>query len=305
MLIHLSRVSRYAFQSFWRNLWLSAVIIFVMMLALLSANFFILTNLFVDTALSLIEKRVNITVNFDTTASEQDVLALADRLRSLPEVATVEYISKQAAKEYMIKKFEKSGNTAIRDSFEELESNPLFSSLVVRAQHIDGYPFILETLDLSQNKDLISDKRYEDKKDLINRMQRFKDKVQGVGAIVLLFFTFIAVLIVYNTIKLSIYARKKEVGIMKLVGATNWFIRAPLIIEGMIYSVFAVLATILITYPLLGVIQPYMGYFDGQGLDILAYFSKNFTTIFGGELLAALTLSILSSLFAIGRYLKI
>ena len=92
---------------------------------------------------------------------------------------------------------------------------------------------------------------------------------------------------------------------MKLVGATNWFIRAPLIIEGMIYSVFAVLATILITFPLLGVIQPYMGYFDGQGLDILAYFSKNFVTIFGGELLAALALSIVSSLFAIGRYLKI
>ncbi len=305
MLIHLSRVCRYAFQSFWRNLWLSAVIIFVMMLALLSANFFILTNLFVDTSLSLIEKRVNITVNFDTTAPEQDILSLSDRLRAMPQVATVEYVSKQAAKDYMVKKFEKEGNTTIRDSFEELESNPLFSSLVVRAQHIDDYPTILAALDLTQNKNLISDKRYEDKRDLVNRMQGFKKKVQGVGAVALLFFTFIAVLIVYNTIKLSIYARKKEVGIMKLVGATNWFIRAPLVVEGMIYSVFAVLATILVTFPLLGIIQPYMGYFDGQGLDVLAYFSKNFVNIFGMELLVALGISILSSLFAIGRYLKI
>lgn len=305
MLIHFSRVSRYAFQSFWRNLWLSAVIIFVMVLALLSANFFILTNLFVDTSLSIIEKRVNITVNFDITAPEQDILALADRLRAMPQVGTVEYVSKQAAKDAMIKKFEKEGNTTIRDSFEEIESNPLFSSLVARARRMDDYPAILAALDLTQNKDLISDKRYDDKRDLITRMQSFKKKVQGVGAITLLFFTFIAVLIVYNTIKLSIYARKKEVQIMKLVGATNWFIRAPLIVEGMIYSVFAVLATILITYPLLGIIQPYTSYFDGQGLDVLAYFSKNFTTIFGGELLAALALSILSSLFAIGRYLKI
>lgn len=305
MLIHLSRVSRYAFQSFWRNLWLSAVIIFVMMLALLSANFFILTNLFVDTSLSIIEKRVNITVNFDITAPEQDILAMADRLRAMPQVATVEYVSKEAAKEYMIKKFEKEGNTTIRDSFEELESNPLFSSLVIKAQKMEDYPTILTALELTQNKDLISDKRYDDKRDLIQRIQVFKNKVQGVGAITLLFFICIAILIVYNTIKLSIYARKKEVQIMKLVGATNWFIRAPLIVEGMIYSIFAVLATILITFPLLGVIQPYMGYFDGQSLDILAYFSKNFTTIFGTELLAALALSIMSSLFAIGRYLKI
>ncbi|MBI2644785.1 ABC transporter permease [Candidatus Uhrbacteria bacterium] len=305
MLIHLSRVSRYAFQSFWRNLWLSAVIIFVMMLALLSANFFVLTNLFVDTSLSIIEKRINITVNFDTTAPEQDVLAMADRLRAMPQVATVEYVSKEAAKEYMVKKFEKEGNTTIRDSFDELESNPLFSSLIVKARRMEDYPAILAALDLTQNKDLISDKRYDDKRDLIQRIQGFKKKIQGVGTVALIFFTLIAILIVYNTIKLSIYARKKEVQIMKLVGATNWFIRAPLIVEGMIYSIFAVLATILITFPLLGVIQPYMNYFDGQGLDVLAYFSKNFVNIFGTELLIALGISILSSLFAIGRYLKI
>lgn len=306
MLVNIFRVVKFAFQNFWRNFWLSIVTISIITLSFLSVNFFIFTNALVDTAMHAIEDRVNITVNFKTTASEPSILALKDVIAKNEYVESVEYISKQSAFERFRAQKEKEGNTIITESLDQFEENPLFASLLIKAKDIHYYPAITQILNQSQYESIVEKTNLNDKSVVIAKLSTLKERVKQVGLIINIFFGLIAVLIVYNTIRITIYTRKDEIGIMKLVGGSNWYIRAPLVLESVIYSIVAIILTIMIIYPLLGVLQPYTSnYFDGQAFDILAYFSNNFFVIFGYQLLASVLLNMGSSALAIGRYLKV
>src|SRR4029079_12844082 len=128
MLVNVVRVIKFAFQNFWRNFWLSIVTISIITLSFLSVNFFIFSNTLVDTALTAIENRVNITINFKITTQEPDILSLKNELEKSKYVASVEYVSKQAALERFKAQQEKAGNTAITESLNQFEENPLFAS---------------------------------------------------------------------------------------------------------------------------------------------------------------------------------
>lgn len=305
-MVSLFRIVKFAFQNLFRNIWLALATISIITLALVSVNFFILANALVDTSLTAIEKRINISVYFKPTGQEADFLTLADRLRALPEVEEVTYVSKDEALEKLKAKYDTSKSPIVADSLKELGENPLTASLIVRAKSVEQYPPIEALLNEQQYEQLIDKKEFDDRTMLIQKIKEFKKKAASVGMVVNLFFALIASLIVYNTIRITIYTRKKEVGIMKLVGATNMFVRGPLVLEGALYSVIAIVLTLLILYPLLGAIQPSVeSFFDGEAFDVLGYFSSNFVSIFGAELVASLALTVISSSLAIGRYLKV
>lgn len=306
MLIKPYRIIRFALQNFWRNLWLSTVTVTVMTLGLLSVNFFILSNVFLDTALKAVEERVNMTVFFKPTAQESDIQALITRFENLPDVSKVEYITKEMALTTLKERFSAEGNTLIQDTLKELDTNPLSGNLIIQAKDVSKYGDIQKILASSEYESFIEHQTIDDRGLLIEKIKTLKDQVLRTGIGINIFFAFIVILIIFNTIRMTIYTRKREIGIMKLVGATNWFIRAPLIVESVVYSVIAVALTILIVYPILSAVQPFASkFFEGQGLDVLGYFSNNFLMIFGTELLAAFILALASSIIAIGRYLKV
>ncbi|MDO8571908.1 MAG: permease-like cell division protein FtsX [bacterium] len=306
MLVKTSRIFKFAFQNFWRNFWLSMVTVTIITLALLSVNFFILAQALLDTSLQTIEKKVNLSLYFKQSVQESDVQQLISKLQDSPQKPNVSFVSRDEALGKLKLRYEQEGNTSISESLTILEKNPLTTSLVIRAQKIEDYVPLQALLDEAPHKDWIEHKSFDDRKLLIQKIDTIKQNLRQIGIFAMLFFAVIASLIVYNTIRMTIYARQKEVAVMKLVGATNWFIRAPLIIESALYSVLAITITVAILYPLLGFIQPTVNlYFEGQAFDVLAYFSDNFNTIFGYQLLASVILNVISSSFAIGRYLKV
>ena len=93
---------------------------------------------------------------------------------------------------------------------------------------------------------------------------------------------------------------------MRLVGATNWFIRMPFILESVLYAFVALLINIGLIYLFINILTPYLGTFlANYDFDLTAYFSDRFLLIFGLEFVLAVVLTILSSAFAIRRYLKV
>jgi len=104
---------------------------------------------------------------------------------------------------------------------------------------------------------------------------------------------------------MAIYTHREEIIAMKLMGATNWFIRGPYLLQGIIFSVLAVLITVIIIYPLLGFIQPYLAMILESDFNIVNYFNQNFAFIFGLELLGAIILNLISSYWAVNRYVKV
>ena len=119
-------------------------------------------------------------------------------------------------------------------------------------------------------------------------------------------FAVISLVVIFNTIRMSIYTRKDEIVIMKLVGAGNWFIRAPFFIESIFYALVSVLIVIGVTYPIVNFIQPSLtNYFqDTQVINLAGYFQSNFLYIFGWQFLALATLNVVSTAVAMKKYLK-
>ncbi len=300
------RIIKFGFQNVVRNAWLSLATVSILVLALLSVNFFILAQGFLESTLVSIEKKIVVSVYARPNIQEKDFFALVDRLKALPQVASIDYVSREDALLRLKGKFEKDGNTLITDTVSQLDENPLTESFVVHAETVEDYPAIMEILSEQQYDALVEKKKFDDRSMLIAKVQVMKNRLQQVSVVVNLFFALIAVLIVYNTIRITIYSRRREFGIMKLVGATNSFIRGPLLIEGIWYGLIATLLTILVLFPILGFLQPYTEqFFDGQAFDVLGYFSSNFLEFFGAQFLATIFLTIMSTLFAMSRYLKV
>lgn len=304
MMISFNRIVRFAFQNVLRNAWLSFVTVSILVLTLLSINFFVALNALLDHSLATVEEKVNVTVHFQQTAQESDIKGLIAALSALPEVASTEVRTKEEALEKFRQTF--GDDQHVQESLQELERNPLPSSVIIKAGDISGYDAILALISNPVYQPIIERQTFVDRSSFIKSIQSIKTNARAIGTGVALFFAMIAVLIVMNTIRMTIYTRRREVGIMKLVGATNRFIRAPMVIEGVLYSVAAVAITILIVFPLASSLQPYLNHlFMGAPFDLLAYLGDNFVVIFGSELVALVLLNVLSSFIAIGRYLKV
>lgn len=300
----LYQILKFSIQDFYRNIWLSLATISILVLTLLSINFLVVFDAMAKTAIEVIENKVDISINFKATTGEDEIEGMKKYIINLPEVASVEYISQEQA----LKKFQQrhQGQTTILEAIEELDSNPLGATLRVKARNLDSYSVILQTIDRAEYNKLIVSKNYDDRQEMISKISGWINTGKKLVLASILFFILISALIVFNTIRVAIYTHREEIGIEKLVGATDWFVSLPFIIESIFYSLISCLITIIIIYPFLIIVQPYITNFFGSGqLDLVNYFNSNFVAIFVSEFLLISLLNILSSFIAIRKYLKV
>lgn len=303
MFTSITRVIKFSFQDFFRNFWLSIVTLTILVLALFAVNLLIIFNLVTKVAISSIEDKVDINVYFKPDISEDQVKNVQTYLQTLAQVKSVDFISKDQA--LINFKAKHQDNPKILQSLEEIENNPLGASLVVKAKNSADYPLILETLQTPQYNNLIESKDFEDHKAVIERINGITSKV-GKGVIVIaILFALISILIIFNAIRMAIYTHREEIIAMKLIGATDWFIEGPFLLQGIIFGIMSMLITLLILYPLLGFIRPYLQLILEGDFNIVNYFNDNFFLIFGLELLGAILLNLISSYVAVKRYVKV
>ncbi|MFA6410579.1 MAG: permease-like cell division protein FtsX [Candidatus Buchananbacteria bacterium] len=300
----LYRITIFAWQSFWRNFWLSLVTITIIILTFISVNFLIIINISTDAAINIVKDKVDVSVYFKPEVAEPQVNEVKTYLSSLTQVKEIGYVSQQEALENFRQTHRNDSD--IIESLAELKDNPIGATLQIKAKNIESYPEIMQVLDNSKYNDLILDKNFEDHKVYIEKIQSLSANIRKVGLILSGTFFLIALLIVFNTIRVAIYTHRHEIGVMKLVGATNWFIRAPFLVEAVFYGIIACVASIVIVYPILNFIQPYLNnFFLSQDFNVISYFNQNFFKIFGLELLVVILLNIISSSIAIRRYLRV
>ena len=298
------RIFNFAWQSFWRNIWLSLVTITIIVLTFISINFLIIVNIISDATIDIVKDRVDISLYFRPDITEPQVLEVQTYLTSLTQIKKIDYISQQDALEKFRQKHRQ--DYIIIESLEELNENPIGATLQIKAKNIDDYPAIIEVIDNSKYNNLILDKNFDDHKIYIDKIKNLSDNAKKIGLLTTGVFILIALLIVFNTIRVAIYTHREEIAVMKLVGATNWFIRSPFLLEAVFYGIISCIVAIVIVYPILNFIQPYLNnFFLTEEFNIINYFKQNFWQIFGLELLIVIFLNIISSSIAIRRYLKV
>lgn len=303
-LISFSRILKFAWQNFWRNLWLSIVTITIMVLALLSISVLIMVNVLTNQAISSVQEKVDVSVYFKTSVTDDQIYAVRSKMESLSEVKEVEYISADNA--LINFKNKHANDPLVMETLTELIDNPLGASLIVRAVNIDDYPQIISELQQEEYQPLVQETQFGDYQKIISELTLISGKIKRVGLGITFLFILIAALVIFNTIRIAIYTHREEIGIMKLVGASNTFVRLPFLLESIFYAIISLIILMALLYPLLIGIRPYiLAFFGDAQFDILIYFRQNLIKIFGLQFLVAIVLNIVSSSIAVGKYMKV
>jgi cell division transport system permease protein len=303
MLISTTRVFKFAVKDFWRNLGLSVMTISILVLTYFSLNLLVMVNFFTDAAIKLIENRVDVSVYFGKDVSDDRILGVRGNLMSLPEVRDVVFVSRQEALDRF--KRNHADEPSILEALQEVGENPLGAILVVKAKDANNFGPILEALKGPAISSLVEDKDVEDHRLLIDRLTRITEKVKRAALGLSLMFAFIALLIVFNTIRVAIYIHREEIAIMRLVGASSNFVRLPFLIETVFFNLIALAIVAAAIFPALKVIEPGANlFFDVDSIGLHAYFRDGWLKVFGYQLAAVGVLSLLAAGISMSRHLK-
>ena len=266
--------------------------------ALLTFGIFIITVINLNQIFDDWENRIHLIAYLDDNASTEEIKKASEQIARLPQIENVTYVSK--AKAFNILK------ESLKDQdgmLENLEENPLPASLEIQLEEEFRNPQSLKTIVYEVKKtSKISDVEYG--QDWLEKFSAFISIVKLVGISIGSFLMLATILIVSNTIKLTIYSRKEEIEIMKLVGATNFFIQVPFFLEGLIQGLagsLLALGILYISYKILivKVISDYSLYLGASNLVFLPQNLVIALICFG------VLLGMLGCVLSMGRFLKV
>ncbi|PJC47893.1 MAG: hypothetical protein CO034_00955 [Parcubacteria group bacterium CG_4_9_14_0_2_um_filter_35_11] len=302
MLTNFLRVFKFGWQEFLRNIGISVGTIFIMFIALsLLAGTLFLKGIS-ESLITTLKEKIDISVYFKSTTQEGDIFKAKEKLENFPEVEEIDYISREKALEAFKEKHK--NDPQIMDALNEIGNNPLPASLNVRASSAQSYAAISNFFEKGEFKNLVEKVNYRQNRLIIEKLFSISALIKKGGLAISLFLIFIAVVVTLNTIRLAIYAKRKEIEIMKLVGATDGFVRGPFLIQGILLGLFAGFLSFMVFYGV-DILFPSEGSLIFAELGFSNFFGKNILLFLLIQIGGGIILGAISSLVAIQKYLKI
>jgi len=298
----LERICSVGWTNFKRNSYLSLGTTGVMTLVLLLFSGLMVVNFLSSTIVSSLEDKVDISVYFKNEASATEIGAVRQELENLGSVAKVEYISQEQALNDF--KQRHAGDVLIQESLNELDGNPLQASLNVKAREPSGYPSIVQFLEANKFRSLVDKINFYENEQVIKRVQSISGGLRNWGFLATMMLAMIAVLVTFNTVRLTIYNQRHEIEIMRLVGGSNWHIKAPYLVEGGLYGALAAAMTFVVFYPAAFFISPKVESIM-PGVSLIGYFVSNGVQFISLVSFIGVLLGVASSFVAIRRFLKV
>ncbi|MGN1387449.1 MAG: permease-like cell division protein FtsX [Bacillus sp. (in: firmicutes)] len=212
---------RESFKSLGRNGWMTFASVSAVTVTLLLVGVFFVLLMNMNNIASNIEKDVEVRVHLDVTATDEDILAVEEQLKALPEVSEVTFSSKE--EELVII------NESLGNAFTLFEQdNPLRDVYIVKTKTPEDVVTVAEQ---AEKINFVESVKYG--QGYVEKLFKIVDISRNIGLVLIIGLLFTAMFLISNTIKITIVARKSEIEIMRLVGATNSFIRWPFFLEGL------------------------------------------------------------------------
>ena len=284
-------LTREALLSFRRAPLLSVLSITTIAFSLFTVGLFGLVALNLQQALRGLEERVEI-VSFILRGTPSEAIAVATQdIASFPEVQDVGYVSEEEALQRA-----RAELVEFRDAYRDLQVNPLPASIEVRLK--DGFRDAATVERVAQRLKgfgFIDDVRYG--REWVQKLDYLRNLTGLVGLVIGMAFAAVAVVIIGVTIRLTILQRAREISIMRLVGATNWFIRGPFLLEGALKGLLGGLLSLVLCY------AGYLLFRDKSGgtLSGLVFFRPEHMLVI---IIFGILLGLAGSLVSVGRHLR-
>ncbi len=296
------RIVKAGWMNFRRNSYVSFGTTGVMALVLILFLGLITVNVMAGTVVGSLRGKVDISVYFKRDAAESQIFKVRDDIQSLGSVKYVEYISREQALADFTSLH--AGDALIHDSLAQLDANPLPASLNIKAGDPSQYASIVSAIEGNALRTLIDKIDYYENEQVIRSVEKIARGVQDWGFLSTLVLAAIAVLVTFNTIRLTIYNQKQEIEIMRLVGGSNWHIKAPYLVEGAIYGVCAAVAALAVFYPAAYMVSPKVSTLM-PGMSLIGYFLSHAPIIVPLMFGTGILLGVISSFVAIRRFLRV
>ncbi len=304
MLTNFKRVFNFAVNDFSREQGISIAAIFVLAITTLLLTGLIFFQGVANHLATQIQNKIDITAYFVDGTQEQDILNVKDEILSMSSnIKKIEYVSKDQALALFNEKHK--DNPVLANALQEVGDNPFLPSLNITT---NGDPAqyasvanILQTADFSK---LIEKVDFSQKKDIIEKVYSVTSKINIIGIILGIILVFVAILVVFNTIKLAIENSKEEISTMRIVGASDWFIKGPFVIQGIIYGVISFFICIVLT----GLAAYFVAsqlYSILPGFNVFDYFLSNLWIFVSVQLGFGIGVGAISALVVVKKYLSI
>ncbi len=267
--------------------------ILIMMLTFLTISFFTFLLSGSSKIINFFESKPQVTAFFKNEAKQEEINNLKEQIKSTGKAASVKFVSKQEALE--IYRQQNKDDPLLLDL---VTADILPASLEISANRIEDLSGISDALSTSP---IVQEVIYQ--KDIVSTLTSWTSAIRRIGIGLIIVLSLVSIFIMATIIGIKISQKKEDIEIMKLIGASNWYIRWPFIFEGIFYGLIGALSGWVIATLVLWYSTPFLSYFL-RGIPILPVPITFFLLVLGGELLFAIVLGFISSFMAVLRYLK-
>ena len=303
MLTSLKRILKFSWIGFLRNKALVIEVIFVMTISVSLITCLFMFQGVSEFLINYLQDKADISVYFKQNTSEQEIIKVEEALYQFSnEIESVEYISQEKALQIFTETHKNDPDSL--EALEQVGDNPFLPSLVIKAHNPIYYIQISNYLSQDSFKDVIEKIPYYNSRRVIDRLSAITDTIKTITIVLGLILGLLAVLITFNTIKLTIFASKDEISTMRLVGASSWFIKGPFVIQGILYGVISILVVDILFFIFLIFFSPKLQIFF-SGFNLFNYFQAEYGSLFLIQITFVGIVSTVSTLLALNKHLKV
>lgn len=301
-----SRIIRTGMVNFVRNMWLAIAAMAIMIITLTIILFSVIVNATFSNTVNQITSKIDVSLYLKDATTPEQTQALVKQLKALPSVARVTYLTKdQALQAYEL---QNAGNTQLLQAITATD-NPLPATVQIKPRTLNDIDQIRNFVDKPANKALQSDPASDsgDRRAAIDKITHATNILRKVGVVAVAVFTVISVLIIFNTIQMAIFNRRDELQIMRLLGASTWYIRGPFVVESIIYGVLSAIISILLINAVFITASSSLQATSFGLLDISysqSFFENHYWWLLTVQLALGIFIGAASSVIATQRYLK-
>ncbi|MFA5736938.1 MAG: permease-like cell division protein FtsX [Candidatus Paceibacterota bacterium] len=302
--INTKRIFKFGIVNFWRNGLVSFASVLAMTVTLSVVGGLFLANNYMTSALNEVKSKVDISISFKVDTSLDNIDDLKEDLSFLPEVKEIIYSSRESELANFREKHK--DNEILMQSLNEV-GNPFGARLNILAVDPSQYDVITHFIENKTNPDLGGQQIVDQisyKKDVVDKLLRLIETSKKISFGISFVLALLAILVVFNTISLAIYTSREEISVMRLVGASNFYVKGPFVIEGVIAGILSSFISLAILYPATIWVRDLTAGVYG-GVNLVSFYLDNFGKIFIILFLTGISLGLIASFWATRRYAKI
>jgi len=305
-MITFSRIVTTGLVNFARNSWLAIAAMAVMVVTLTIILFSLIANATFTNTIQQITSKIDVSVYLKDTVTDADAHKLMAKIENLPNVEKVSYVSKEEVLQKYIK--DNADNPDLLGAVSQAD-NPLPATIRIKPRDLNKLDDIKTFLSKKDIASLQSDQpSYSgDRKEAIDKITHATNILQRVGIVAVVVFAIISVLIIFNTIQMAIFNRRDELTIMRLLGASTWYIRGPFVVESIVYGILSAIVSVFLIHSMFVAASSTLQATSLGLLDInysAEYFKSHMWALLLMQLLVGILIGAASSTVATRRYLK-